>query len=117
MNLEYAKKGNYYIPNIELLHKSKKANIGKYGRAKERFLKEHRKSLYYHLIMKEELVEHLIQVDNEAHDYLERLIPQFAKQENVTEELKNTNQMEWVGRMNNIKNRVEEIIYNEIIYK
>ena len=91
--------------------------IGKYGRMRERYLKNHNIVTYTNLLYDGKLRDHLISIDKEAHDYLERLIPQFAKQENVTEELKNTNQMEWVGRMNNIKNRVEEIIYNEIIYK
>lgn len=91
--------------------------IGKYGRMRERYLKNYKYVTYINLLYDGKLKEHIADVDKQAKEYLDRLIPELVKQENVTEDLKNTNPLEWVGRMNNIKNRVEEIIYNEIIYQ
>ena len=66
--------------------------------------------------MKEEIIDHLAEVDEQARSYLETLIKQLAEEENVTENLKATNQLEWIQKMNNIKNRAEEIVLNELIY-
>ena len=116
MDLEYVKRGDYYLPNLELQNKNKRVNLGKYGRLRESYLKEHKTGLFNHLVMKEEIIDHLAEVDEQARSYLETLIKQLAKEENVTENLKATNQLEWVQKMNNIKNRAEEIVLNELIY-
>ena len=116
MELEYLKNGDYYIPNIELGCKDTKVNLGKYGRLREKYLREHKPYLFEHLKMSERLISHLASVDKEAKAYEEVLIKQFAKKENVDEKLKATNQLEWVQSMNSIKQRVQEIVCNEMIY-
>ena len=116
MELEYRKCGDYYIPNLVAPENMKNFKIGKYGNLRLRYLKEHKKAEYTILLMDNKLQRHLMDVDTTANERFDLLMKQFAEKENITEELKATNQMEWVCRMNNIKNRVEEIIFNELIY-
>ena len=80
------------------------------------YLKNNKKAEYTILLIEDKLSEHLKEIDETATARYNLLMKQFAKQENVTEELKVKNQLEWVGKMNSIKNRVEEIIFNELIY-
>ena len=112
--IEYIRKGDYYIPNL-VMPPRKNIRIGKYGRMRARFLKENKKAEYSIMLIDNTLQDHLIEVDITANERYDLLMKQFAKKENVTEELKAKNQMEWVACMNNILNRVEEIIINEII--
>lgn len=116
MDLEYVKRGDYYLPNLELQNKNRKVNLGKYARLRENYLRNSKPGFFNHLVMKEELIDYLIEINNQACSYLETLIKQLAEEENVTENLKATNQLEWVQKMNNIKNRAEEIVLNELIY-
>ena len=116
MNLEYRKIGDYFIPNIEISPENKNINLGKYGRARERYLRENKPSYFQHLVMTEKITSHLASTENEAKKYEELLIKQIAEQENVNEKLKEANQIEWVQKMNNIKNRAEEIVLNELIF-
>mgnify|MGYP002627325836 CR=1 FL=1 len=90
--------------------------MGKYGRMREQYLKEYKHGLFDYLLMTEKLSSHLACINKEASKYEELLIQQMAEQENVNEKLKEINQMEWVQRMNNIKNRAQEIVINELIY-
>ena len=115
MELEYTKVGDYYIPNL-VAPNIKDFKIGKYGRMRLRYLKENKKVEYTIMLIENKLQEHLMDVDKTANDRFELLMKQFAERENITEELKTTNQMEWVGKMNAIKNAVEEIIFKELIY-
>ena len=116
MKLEYIKCGDYYIPNLISPKNIKNFKIGKYGNLRLRYLKEHKKAEYTILLMDNKLQKHLMDIDKAANKRFELLMKQFTEKENITEELKATNQMEWVCRMNNIKNRAEEIIFNELIY-
>ena len=116
MELEYRKVGDYYLPNLVAPENIKNFKIGKYGNLRLRYLKEHKKAEYTLLLMDNKLQKHLMDVDTTANKRFDLLMKQFAEQENITEELKATNQMEWVCRMINIKNRAEEIIFNELIY-
>ena len=116
MELEYRKCGDYYIPNLVAPENIKNFKIGKYGNLRLRYLKEHKKAEYTILLMDNKLQKHLMDIDTTANERFDLLMKQFAEKENITEELKATNQMEWVCRMNNIKNRAEEIIFNELIY-
>lgn len=116
MNLKYRKSGDYLIPNIEISPENTSVNLGKYGRARERYLRENKPSYFQHLVMAEQITSHLASIENEAKEYEELLINQMAEQEKVDEKLKETNQMEWVQKMNNIKNRAEEIVLNELIF-
>ena len=90
--------------------------IGKYGRLRLNFLKEHDKVFYTELMLDGKLPEHLASVDKEANKRVSDIVNKLAKAEGVDEELKQTNQLKWVQAMNNIKNRAEEVVLNEIIY-
>lgn len=116
MELEYRKCGDYYIPNLIAPKNIKNFKIGKYGNLRLRYLKKHKKAEYTILLIDNKLQKHLMDIDKTANKRFELLMKQFVEKENITEELKATNQMEWVCRMNNIKNRAEEIIFNELIY-
>ena len=117
IGIEYIRHGDYYIPNLVLPKPRRTGNVGKYGRLRERYLKENQKVKYMLMRVNNELISHLLDIDDICRERVEKLVKEMAKAENVNEELKATNQMEWVQKMNNIKNRVEEIIFNEIIYK
>lgn len=117
MKIEYTKMGDYYIPNLVAPRQMKNFKIGKYGLLRLRYLKENKNALYQSMLMKNKLQKHLMYIDKMANDRVNELINKLAEKENITEKLKATNQMEWVGKMNNIKNRAEEIIIDEIIYE
>ncbi len=114
--IEYIRKGDYYYPNLVDSASVKANELGKYGKLRLKFLLEHKKTEYTCLWLDNKLRSHLLEIDKTANERFNLLMKQFAEQENITEELKANNQMEWVSRMNNIKNRVEEIIFNELIY-
>ena len=116
MKIEYTKVGDYYIPNLVAPENMKNFKLGKYGKLRLNYLKENKRAEYTILLMDNKLQKHLMDIDKTANERFDLLMKQFAEQENITEELKATNQMEWVCRMNNIKNRAEEIIFNELIY-
>lgn len=111
----YTKVGDYDIPDIAIPEVDEKP-LGKYGRLRRTFLEGHRTVRYNHLVLTGKLYPHLYDVDERAQQMLDTMIPQMMMLEGVTEGLKATDQMEWVGRMNNIKARVDEIIFSEIIY-
>ncbi len=115
MELTYTKVGDYYIPDLALDNDAE-YEIGVYGRMRERFLEEHHHGTYTSLLLTGKLWKHLADIDAACHERMDFLIPAMAKQEGVTESLKASDQMEWVGRMNNIRNRAEEIILHELIY-
>lgn len=115
MELEYTKVGDYYIPNL-IAPNIKDFKIGKYGRLRLHYLKENQKAEYVVMLIENKLQAHLMEVDKTANARFELLMKQFVERENITEDLKATNQMEWVGKMNAIKNVVEEIIFAELIY-
>lgn len=114
--IEYIRKGNYYFPNLVDSTSVTPNELGKYGKLRLRYLLEHKKTEYTCLWLDNKLRSHLLEIDKTANEKFNLLMKQFAEQENITEELKANNQMEWVCKMNNIKNRVEEIIFNELIY-
>lgn len=116
MKIEYTKQGDYYFPNLLPPENLKNFEIGRFWRMRLKFLKEQRKSEYIILVMSNKLQEHLLEIDKTANDRFEFLMKQLAKKENITEELKATDQLKWVGLMNNIKHSAEEIILKELIY-
>lgn len=119
MKLEYTKCGNYYLPNIVMPQESKETkekHFGKYGLLRLNYLREHKQVLYQELLLDNKLHEHLVKIDEDANMKVKNLIKKLVEQEGVDEELKANNQLEWVQRMNNIKNRAEEIVFNELIY-
>ena len=115
--IEYTKVGDFYLPNIALPKPRRTGNIGKYGRLRLQYLEEHHKAECMLMRINNELTSHLLDIEDECRTRVKSLVEQMAKKENVTEELKANNQLEWVQKMNNIKNRAEEIAYNEIIYR
>lgn len=115
--IEYSLVGDYYIPNITIPNARRTGNIGKYGRLKLSYMKKYKIPEYAEMLLSNELKSYLLDIEDEFKDKLELLIKQMAEKENVTEELKVNNQLEWVARMNNIKNRAEEIVLNEVIYQ
>lgn len=113
--IAYTLKGDYYFPNLSI-SKDKNFTIGRYGKARLRHIKQYNKVLYNNLLLSGKLNAYLHSIDTKCNTILARIIIKLAKQENVTEDLKASHQLEWVARMNNIKNRAEEIIYNEYVY-
>lgn len=112
--LNYTLHGDYYLPDLEI--NEEEPTYGKYGIMRKQFLKEHRSARYQYLVLTGKLTEHLNQVDKEARKKVEILMEQMVEQWSVTEELKMQDQMEWVRRMNNIKNVVEGMVLLEMIY-
>ena len=113
--ITYRKEGDYFIPNLSFPIQPKK-QIGKYGRLRLEYLKKNKLGLYTDLILNGTLPDHLIEIDKTANERVKSIINELAKKENVDENLKQINQLEWVRCMNNIKNRAEEIVLNELIY-
>ena len=111
--LSYTLHGDYYLPNLEI--NEEEPTYGKYGIMRKQFLKEHRSARYQYLVLTGKLTEHLNQVDKEAREKVEMLVEQMAEQWGVTEELKMQDQMEWVRRMNNIKNVAEEVVLKNLL--
>lgn len=114
--IEYVRNGDYYLPNLIDAASVKANELGKYGKLRLKYLLEHKKAEYTCLWMENKLRSHLLEIDKIANKRFELLMKQFKEQENITEELKANNQLEWVKSMNSIKNRVEEIIFKELIY-
>lgn len=112
--LEYELVGDYYIVAGE--DEPPARPIGIWGAMRRDYLKQHRQSLYYQLLLSGKLNDHLADIEEQAQDMMWTLTRQMAKAEGVTEELKRRDQMAWVGWMNNIQARVREIISNELIY-
>ena len=104
-----------YYPDLRL-PEGTHYEIGRYGRMRAEYLKEHHRALYLELLLSGEFNEYLHQTDEECYQMMERLVEQMKASEGVTEELKCTRQMEWVQRCNNIHNRAEEIVLHEMIY-
>ena len=113
--ISYTLQGDYYLPNLALPEQEDKP-IGLWGQRHLRYIKRHRKPLYINLLTSGKLNEYLADIDKQAEDMFFRLVKQMAKRENATEKLKADNQMEWVGRMNNIRSRTTEIVNHDIIY-
>ena len=114
MKLTYHCCGDYLLPKLAI--PDEPVVLGKYGRMRKTYLKEHKPILYNTLLLSGKLTKHLIGVDAECRERLETLLPQMMRQEGVDETLKARNQMEWVRRMNSIQNRAEEILLNELVY-
>ncbi len=111
----YRMEGDYLLPNL-MPPDTGRRPIGKYGRMRLNYLKEHHRNLYTSLVLNGTLREHLSEIDQSCNERLARIISAMAKQENVTEALKAVDQMEWVRRMNSIRNRAEEIVLTELVY-
>ena len=114
MEMQYIRAGDYFIPDLEPPEEPRP--IGKWGRMRREYLKEHKPIQYNCLLLSGKLWTYLADLNEQAQDRLERIIDQMKMAEGVTEELKAADPMAWVGAMNNIRNRAEEIILQELIY-
>ena len=115
-NIQYRQVGDYNIPNLILPPEEANITLGKWGMMHKDYLLKHKKVLFTTLLTQGKLYQHCAEVENQVRNMFDTLVEQMKKAENVTEELKEKNQMEWVGRMNNIRNRATEIVTNDIIY-
>ena len=113
--LWYELQGDYYIPCLKLPEEEQQP-IGVWGQRHLRYIKQHRKVLYFNLLTSGKLNSYLADIDKQAENMLSRLVKQMTKREGVTEKLKANDQMEWVGRMNNIRQRATEVVNKEIVY-
>ena len=109
----YHQEGDYLLPNLAL---PETAPVGIWGQRRRHYLKTQRGPLYNALLLSGKLDDHLVEVDAQAEAMFSQSVEQLAEQEGITEQLKTENQMEWVGRMNNVRSRAEEVICNELIY-
>lgn len=112
----YTRVGDYYLPDLKLPEEEKQANIGVWGMRHKKFLKENHRVLYANLMTSGKLVAYLDDIEQQATAMFLRLVKELAKKENVTEDLKSTDQMLWVQKMNNIRNRATEMVNAELIY-
>ena len=113
--IEYVRQGDYYIPNL-VLPKQKKIHLNKYGRMRLNYLKEHKKAEYTIMFMENTLINHLEEIQETATKRVDEIINKLKAQSNLTEDMKNTDMLYWVGTMNTIKQQAEEIILNELLY-
>ena len=111
----YTQVGDVLIPDL-VLDEQPEGEIGVWGWRRKRYLKEHRKGVYNAMLLNGSLTQHLIDTNEAALDLMDSLVKQMAKTEGVTEALKRQDQMEWVQRMNSIRNRAEEFIKHDLIY-
>ena len=111
----YTQVGDYLLPDLKLPEEEQQP-IGVWGQHHWRYLKEHRRATYAALLTSRKLNSYLADIDRQAEEMFLRLVKQMAEAEGVTEQLKADNQMAWVGRMNNIRNKAMEIVNSELIY-
>lgn len=112
----YTKQGNYLLPNLTLPAEEENGYIGVWGQRRLNYLKHHRKVLYYNLLTSGKLHSYLADIKDQAQVLFLRLVKELAEKENVTEELKVTDMMLWVQRMNNIRNRAMEVVNCGLIF-
>ena len=115
MKITYTQYGDYYLPDLELPAGGRE--IGIWGQRHKRYIKEHRPGFFSSLVLSGKLDDYLADIDEQVESLLPRMVKEMAEQEGITEQLKEENQMEWVRRMNNIRNRAMEIINDELIYR
>ena len=113
--IKYHLEGDYYIPNL-VMPKQEKITLNKYGRMRLNYLKENKKAEYSIMLMDGTLNSHLKEIQEAATQRVEQIIKQLKSKSNLTEDMKNTDMLYWVGMMNNFKNQAEEIVFNELIY-
>ena len=115
MNISYTKKGDYLLPDL-ILEDKERFNVGKYGLLRLNYIKKEKSGLYFDLLVNDKLNEYLHNIDTTVMEKVQKLIKELTEKENITEKLKSSNQMLWIGKMNNIKDVAEEAILKEYIY-
>ena len=112
----YVRQGDYFIPCLSLPADKENHPIGVWGQRHKRYLQEHKKATYTTLLTSGKLNSYLANIDEQAEELFSRMVKQIAEREGVTEQLKAGNQLEWVQKMNSIRNRAVEIVNTELIY-
>lgn len=112
----YTQVSDYLLPNLSLTAEEKETNIGVWAMKHKRYLKQNHKVRYYNLLTSGKLDSYLADIEEQAQNLFSRLVKDLAEEENVTEELKVTDMMLWVQKMNNIRNRATEIVNEQVIY-
>lgn len=113
--IEYHLEGDYYIPTLAM-PKQEKITLNKYGRMRLKYLKEYKKAEYTIMLMEGTLNTHLKEIQETANDRVQQIINELKAQSNLTEDMKNTNMLYWIGTMNSIKAQSEEIVFSELVY-
>lgn len=113
--IHYTLYGDYYFPDLDLPD-SPRQTIGRYGRMRKAYLEEHRSGLYERLLLSGKLYDHLAETDQVCRDRMEQIITRMAKAEGINEQLKASDQLGWVSRMNSIHQRAEKIILDELVF-
>ena len=117
MALTYSKQNGYLVPNLKMDETDGKAQtLGRFGRAREKYLMEHRKGLYSTMVLNGKLWKHLTEIDKAAQAQVDALMAEMARSQGVNEALKAANQRDWVQKMNNIRLAAEEVVLNDLIY-
>lgn len=111
----YTQRGDYFLPDLKLPPEEERP-VGVWGQRRLNYLKHHRKVLYYNLLTSGKLHSHLADTEEQAQGLFSRLVKEYAEKEGITEQLKATDQMKWVRRMNNIHERVTETVYSNVVY-
>ena len=114
MQIKYTKYGDYLLPNL-IVKEQRKDNVGKYGLIILNHLKTNKPTLYQSLLMQDKLTDYLIDIDNDIQNKVNDLIKKLAEKENINEDLKEKDQLQWVGLMNNLRNNAEEIILSKYL--
>ena len=114
MDITYTKRGDYYYPNL-VLPPQPTGDIGRYGRIRKKFLKEHQPDTFALMLMENTLTQHLIDIDREANEQIDLITSQLAQAEGVNEDLKAHDQLEWIRQMNSCRARAEEQVVSEIV--
>ncbi|MBR0132686.1 MAG: TnpV protein [Lachnospiraceae bacterium] len=114
-DITYTKVGDYLIPDL-VMDPQPEGDIGHWGWQRKEFLRKHKRGVYNAMLMQGTLTQHLIDINRDALDMMETIVKRTAELENVTEDLKRRDQMEWVRRMNNIRSRAEEFVRSDLIY-
>ncbi len=115
--ISYTLQGDYYLPDLELPTEEKEPNIGVWGMRHANYLKQNHKIVYYNLLTSGKLSSYLTDINERAETMFQQLVKELSEKEDVTEQLKATDTMLWVQKMNNIRDRVTEIVNNNIIYR
>ena len=115
-NITYRQVADYMIPNLKLPPEESAVRLGKWGMMYKDYLQKHNPVLFATLLTQGTLYQHCAQIDTQAQQMFNTLVEQMTKTENMTEQLKSQNQLEWVRRMNSIQERANEIVCNELIY-
>ena len=115
MEITYHWEGDYLIPDLKLSDTTD-YHIGRYGRMRQKYLKENHRGVYSYMLLTETLWKHLAEIDEECNEMMDRIVKQMARREDVTEQLKSDDWLCWLQKMNSIRSRAEEVVLHDLVY-